>query len=412
MNLTVHRGTREIGGTCVVVTAAGGERLVLDLGRPLAGDPTLPPVPGLYADAESPSVLGVVVTHAHQDHAGLLGHVHTRVPVYASEGTIALLKVSAVFLPDGQPLPHLVPLPRHGGIDIGPFRVTPSVVDHSAPDAVALLIEADGKRLFYTGDLRAHGRKGALFDRLLAHPPPHLDAVLMEGTMVGQAARGQASERAVEEAMVERFRGQTNLSVVFCSSQNLDRLVSVCRAALRSGKAVIIDLYTAFVLDQLRVLSDRLPQVGWKGLRVVFFRRHIELLLAAGHGEFVDRCRARRIFATVIDRDRAGLIFLARTSLFEPVLGKLDSLDGVRFLWSMWKGYLTDDCAVARYAARHGIPVEHIHCGGHATVGDLRRLAAALAPRLLIPVHTEHPDRFTDVLPHVHLARDGETIPL
>lgn len=50
-------------------------------------------------------------------------------------------------------------------LQFGPFRVTPHLVDHSAYDAYALEVEADGRRLFYSGDIRAHGRKGALFER-------------------------------------------------------------------------------------------------------------------------------------------------------------------------------------------------------------------------------------------------------
>ena len=50
-------------------------------------------------------------------------------------------------------------------VEIGPFRVTPYLVDHSAFDAYALLVEADGKRVFYSGDFRGHGRKRKLSRR-------------------------------------------------------------------------------------------------------------------------------------------------------------------------------------------------------------------------------------------------------
>ncbi len=65
-------------------------------------------------------------------------------------------------------------------VTIGPFRITPYVVDHSAYDAYALLIEADGRRLFYSGDFRMHGRKSRTMERLLAKPPEAIDALLME----------------------------------------------------------------------------------------------------------------------------------------------------------------------------------------------------------------------------------------
>ena len=70
-------------------------------------------------------------------------------------------------------------------IAVGPFRITPLLVDHSAYDAYALLIEARGKRLLYTGDLRAHGRKASLFERLVKQPPQEIDVMLMEGTSIG-----------------------------------------------------------------------------------------------------------------------------------------------------------------------------------------------------------------------------------
>ena len=52
-------------------------------------------------------------------------------------------------------------------LDVGPFRITPFLIDHSAFDSYALEIQSDGKRCFYSGDPRGHGRKAALFERLL-----------------------------------------------------------------------------------------------------------------------------------------------------------------------------------------------------------------------------------------------------
>ncbi len=73
--------------------------------------------------------------------------------------------------------------------DLGPFRVTPFLVDHSAYDAYALLVEADGRRLFYSGDFRAHGRKAALLEKLVAAPPAGIDALLLEGHDAGPSGR-------------------------------------------------------------------------------------------------------------------------------------------------------------------------------------------------------------------------------
>ena len=75
----IHRGTRQIGGTCIEL-AYGGKRILLDLGLPLdAGDTDpaslLPAVPGLHApDA---GLLALVLSHGHADHWGLAPHAGT-----------------------------------------------------------------------------------------------------------------------------------------------------------------------------------------------------------------------------------------------------------------------------------------------------------------------------------------------
>ena len=69
-------------------------------------------------------------------------------------------------------------------MSVGPFEVTPRLNDHSAFDAYSLVIEADDRTILYTGDIRGHGRKRALFEALLADPPVGVDVMLMEGTHV------------------------------------------------------------------------------------------------------------------------------------------------------------------------------------------------------------------------------------
>src|SRR3990172_3632302 len=67
---------------------------------------------------------------------------------------------------------------------IGDFTITPYLVDHSASDAYAFLVEAEGKRVFYSGDFRAHGRKSELFEKIVKEPLNDIDILFMEGTMM------------------------------------------------------------------------------------------------------------------------------------------------------------------------------------------------------------------------------------
>ena len=181
MQVRIHRGSREVGGSCVEVLA-GGSRLVLDVGRPLCAGwdehVPLPDVPGL-ATGDDPSLLGVVVSHPHLDHYGLLDQVHPAVPVFAGAAAAAIVDAARWFSPSGPQLRATGHL--HNGVPmvLGTFTVTPYLVDHSAFDSYAMVVEAAGRRLMYTGDLRGHGRKSRLFEEMLARPPAQIDTLLM-----------------------------------------------------------------------------------------------------------------------------------------------------------------------------------------------------------------------------------------
>ncbi len=195
MQLTIHRGSHQIGGSCVEL-ATDGSRIILDLGLPLpkpdekgqqipeeastsdlVASGLLPDITGLYQHHE-PGVEAVIVSHVHGDHCGLASFVHPDIPVYASKGTAQLSEVNAMFLPRVPTLQAISVLPKGTPIRIGRFTVTALLVDHSAPDALALLVESGGKKVLYSGDLRAHGRKAALFERMVAEPPRDVDGLL------------------------------------------------------------------------------------------------------------------------------------------------------------------------------------------------------------------------------------------
>ena len=182
MRVRIHRGARQIGGSAIEVEASG-KRLLLDCGLPLDADPEddtlLPDMPGLRT--EDASLLGIILSHGHRDHWGLIPKARADIPVLMGAATERILCAAAPFVPGAVTMQAAGHLADGQPLTLGPFTVTPYLVDHSAFDAYALLVEANGKRLFYSGDLRAHGRKHALFDRMLRHPPAAIDAMLMEG---------------------------------------------------------------------------------------------------------------------------------------------------------------------------------------------------------------------------------------
>ncbi len=127
--------------------------MALDVGLPLDApdgghEGLLPAVPGFREPDDS--LLGVVISHAHQDHYGLARYIRPGVPVYIGEDAHNIMKAASAYVPNGQAFDNPRFIAHRKPLEIGPFRITPHLVDHSAFDAYALLVEAEGKRVFYS----------------------------------------------------------------------------------------------------------------------------------------------------------------------------------------------------------------------------------------------------------------------
>ena len=324
------------------------------------------------------SLLGVVISHPHQDHYGLARYVRPEVPVWIGKDAHNIMKAASAWVPDGQYFPAPRFMTDRAPFGIGPFRITPYLVDHSAFDAYSLLVEADGRRVFYSGDFRAHGRKAKLFEAMVRRPPADIDVLLMEGTTIGREGAGGRfpTEAHLEAKFAAAFRETKGIHFVWASSQNLDRLVTIYRAAKRTGRMLVIDLYTAVILEATG--RDSIPQSDWPDVRL--YIPQSQRVLIKKNELFADlgRHKANRIFPEDLPgmKERAVMLFRPLTMRDDGIAAVLD---GARLSYSMWQGYLKDESTkkVRDWLAAKNIPMELIHTSGHASPADLQRLAHA-----------------------------------
>jgi ribonuclease J len=432
MILTIHRGSKQIGGSCVELRSARGDRVLLDVGMPLTQpdgsdwprgtmtrpgeelrrEGVLPDIDGLYAGS-TPEVSALVLSHAHLDHHGLAHHVHPDVPVYGSRGTIEMLRASKLFVPDAAVPKDLRELSAAGTVSIASFSVRGIPVDHAAPDSRALLVEADGQRLLYSGDLRAHGRQRHLFDEL-PKAAGAIDVLVLEGTTVGQpqGSHGSADEAEVEICLIDLLRSNGGLVVVIASGQNIDRAISVYSAALATGRDLLIDPYQAYVLMSLRDVCLEAPQFDWPSVRVKFIRNHVAKLKDAGLWDLAcQMSRAGKVTSDQLTANPRGFVYLARSSgATVALLRYLVRTTRPTVVWSQWSGYLKKGGPVPRFCDEHGIDPLVIHSGGHANPEDLADLASRLHPRAVVPIHTEAASQFADIIPNVRVVTDGQAV--
>lgn len=391
MRVRIHRGAHEIGGNCVEVEE-DGFRIVLDVGRPLAAERgALVPLPDI-AGLEEPddSTLGVIITHHHADHWGLVDQVRAGLPIYMGAATQRILE-AANYWSWGLVLPTPGHLHHRERLELGPFTVTAYLNDHSAFDAYSLLVEGGGRRLFYTGDIRGHGRKRGIFEELLRKPPDDIDVLLMEGTNLqpGLPDKPTISEGELEQAMVKQFRDTDGIALVVTSAQNIDRLVTIYRAALQADRDLVMDAYTADIARATGNDNIPRPHPDWSRIRSYLPRWQAIRVKEAQAFERLEDVNPYRLFPERL-ADEPGRYVMLFSASEGHRLAKAGALDGASCTWSLWSGYLDEPSGrrLTSFLDDHDIPLEELHTSGHASLDDLRRLATALAPERVVPIHT------------------------
>ena len=429
MNITIHRGTKQIGGTCVELSTARS-RLIIDFGMPLqdAGgadfnaraldgkslpeliaDDVLFDIKGLHRDS-NPSVDAVLISHSHKDHYGLLPYINPKIPVYISKGAYELVNALNDFLPASRHTTINAPeyLRNQQPREIGDFTITPYLVDHSGFDAMGFLIreKAAGKTVLYTGDFRAGGWTRKRYYDFISSPPKGVDCLLMEGTMLAREGGKYPDEPAVVQGVIEAVKKSPNAVIpVYCSGQNIDRVVSLYKAARKARALLVVDPYTACMLKVAGKVSKSIPQVEWDNIGV--------FIANYGHGDiYINKISNSSSLKDIIPGlgrkkikalDFGGLkqksLLLMRNTMI-PVVEKIPQIKGSTLIYSQWAGYITRKTADAEktceFIRRNNLHMEHIHTSGHATLEMLKEFAIRVKARQIIPIHTEYPGRFKE----------------
>lgn len=395
MKVCIKRGAKEIGGSAVELTADCGERIVIDLGLPLDAEENkkslLPDIKGLREKTDD--LLGVLISHAHQDHYALIKHINTDIPVYMSAAMAKIMDVCAEYhLPNAFVFKNKRIYEGNKPFQIGSFTITPYLVDHAAYAAYAFLIEADGKRLFYSGDFRAHGRKGRLFEAMVHYPPQNIDVLLMEGSCLGrEQSEKYPSEDDLEEAFVKVFQRTSGLCVVQSSSQNIDRVVTLYRAAKKCGRTLVMSGYAGRVLMCLH--NKNLPN---------FTREDVKKFVSEKH-------KPHEITLETISEAPEKYVIMLNQFIFERLKNSLILNDTAYFIYSMWNGYKEKYKERLDLMQEKNVPMIDIHTSGHADIPTLKRFAKALNPKKLVPIHTFAPDSFARLFENVEIHNDNET---
>ena len=404
MFIKIHRGTNQIGGSCVEI-ATSNTRLLIDIGLPLDSVVKRPEDRKQYLPKIEGHIDAVFISHYHQDHHGLLAEIDPSIQVYVSAGTAKMFGINAVFLRMPK-VENLRIIDTETPVKIGDIMITAFTVDHSAYDAVAFLIEAEGKQILYSGDLRTHGVKGILYKNL----PQNVDYLILEGTNIGKSEYKNKTEKEIKDQFVKLFKKYPDrINYVWCSGQNIDRLVQIYIACLKTGRTFVADLYVANVLHEIHQMNPKIPSPYSHANFRVWYAKYQEL---KDNENLAFRLKQFKIKSKEIAETPEKYVVIIRPTLLEYIQ-KIDAAQA-NVVTSIWKDYeiRTENEAFFDWVDKKGYKRIQYHTSGHADQDGLKIIVKHISPKAIIPIHTENKALFPEIFDQVVLLNDGEIFDL
>ncbi|MCB9993863.1 MAG: ribonuclease J [Hyphomicrobiaceae bacterium] len=376
MNMAVYgfgpEGSRKWLVVDCGVSFAGPEELGIDL---IMADTT-------FIEANLDDVVGLVLTHAHEDHYGAVIDLWSGfdLPVYATAFTVGMLR--AKLATDGQGVRLDIRTVDQGvKFEIGPFHLEFVAMAHSIPESSALLIDTLAGRVFHSGDwkLEDHPSLGAGMNvkriREIGDEGRPL-ALICDSTNALKSGKSP-SEAEAEKGLKGLIESAPQRVAVTLFSSNLGRVAAVARAAHAAGREVVLagrSLHRVVNVGRELGLLDGVPNFHDQDALQFLPRDKVVLICTGSQGE------ARAAIARISEDTHPAL--------------HLDA--GDRVIFSSW-AIPGNERAVTDIQNRfidRGIDVftnndAVIHVSGHPRRDELRTLYSWLKPEILVPVHGE-----------------------
>ncbi|WP_338465845.1 ribonuclease J [Novosphingobium sp. ZN18A2] len=377
-------GSGEIGMN-VNLYACDGKWLMVDLGMTFA-DPFYPGVDLVFADLEfieerTDDLLGIVLTHAHEDHIGAVPYFAQElgVPLYATPFTARLVaeKLEEAGLLDEV---ELNVIPNEGAFSLGPFDIRYIPLAHSIAEGNALLIDTPHGRIFHTGDWKLDDEprigEPATEEELIEIGEDGVLALVCDSTNVFNP-KPSGSEGEVRAGLLDTVSGLSGRRVVVTTfASNVARLRTLGEVAQATGRQLCVagrSLDRIIRVAQASGYLKDFPETIGMDEAMDLPRGEVMVLATGGQGEA-----------------RAALARIAGDQ--HPI--RLEAGDAVVFSSRQIPG---NELAIGRIQnalVAKGVMLvtdrqSMIHVSGHPGRPELVALYEWLQPEMLVPVHGE-----------------------
>ena len=372
--------------------------LMVDIGVTFADD-TIPgidliyPDPGFIVDKKD-DLVGIVLTHAHEDHIGAIVHVWPKLlcNIYATPFTSVLIKEK--FKEKKIDISKkLKTIELNGSVNLGPFKIEFITLTHSILEPNGLSIETPSGTILHTGDwkidsnpligdqidekkLKDIGKKGIL-------------AMICDSTNVFNPGRA-GSESDVRKSLLKIMENKNKRIVVTSFASNVARMESVFYCAKKTGRQIslvgrsMLRIYKA--ARQCGYLNGLIEPLETKDAKKIS-REKIVYLCTGSQGE-----------------PNGAMMRIANYAHRELMM---ESGDTVIFSSKIIPGNEKKLYKLHNQLVKNGIEVvsednEFVHVSGHPNREDLKDMYKWVMPKSVIPVHGEH----RHMIEHINFAKE------
>jgi ribonuclease J len=469
VRLTFYGGVNEIGGNKILLEDHGTS-IFLDFGMSFSrrgkyfeeflnprtangiGDflemGLLPDIPGIYRTdllqhlgrkTEECTVSGVVLSHAHADHANYISFLHKDIPIYCGETCKRIIDAVAEQsvrdleneVVDFRKRPlyrscyKIPPVSRKfqtfrtgKTVTIDSIEIQPVHVDHSVPGAYGFIIYTSEGPLVYTGDLRMHGLHADMTDefaKTAAQSQPI--AMITEGTRINKKKTTE-SEQNVYRQSKRKIKTCKTLSLVDFNFKDVDRFTTFYTIAKDLGKILVINFKHACFLEQYH--QDKklhVPPVTDPHLALFKPKRLTGTYIDEDYTDTYIKKRLpynNIITAEDITKNPSHYIMVLNFWYFSDLID-LKPKNGV-YVHSLSEPF-NEEMEISYERMRNwldhfGIEFFQSHCSGHINGDDLTELITTVHPKKLYPVHTEYPELFKKLSSKTIMVKEGKTYKL
>ena len=404
----------------------------------------IPDIKGIYREdllkhqgrkPEKPEVQGVLLSHAHADHANYISFLHEDIPIYCGktckyileavkeqtqrnlENEVLDYKKRPVFKKNYRdpPVERIFNTFRTGDkIKIDDFEIEPCHVDHSVPGAYGFIIHSSEGPIIYTGDLRTHGRHSHLTDDFIEKSKEEKPiAMITEGTRVDSGKTNESEDKVYNKSK-KNLEGNKNLSVVDFNFKDVDRFTTFYDIAKALNRKLVISFKHACYLER--------------------YHKDKKLKAPDSRDENILILKPKRLTGTYIDEDYTDYYIKKRLNYpniktAEEIRKKPEDYIIILNFWylnmlidlkpkgGMYIHSLSEPFneemeisydRMVNWIMHFDMNFIQSHCSGHINGADLMSLIKEINPKELYPIHTEKPQLFKKLNTKTIMVKEGK----